>query len=87
MVIDASHLGGPKHFVVFEPNGVKPVGTDPTTQMTAEHPGMQIPDENGHLQGAGDAVQQADAAAAKGEQEAPKAIEAAVNCFLRKGGG
>ena len=85
MVIDASHLGGPKHFVVFEPGGVKPVGTDPTTQMTAEHPGMQIPDESGRLQGAGDAVQQADAAAAKGEQEAPKATEAAVNCFLRKG--
>jgi hypothetical protein len=87
MVIDASHLGGPKHFVVFEPNGVKPVGTDPATQMTAEHPGMQIPDESGRLQGAGDAIQQADAAAAQGEKEAPKATEAAVNCFLRKGGG
>lgn len=85
MVIDASHLGGPKHYVVFDQSGVKPAEPDAATQPLAEHPGMALPDENGTVTPAADALRQADTAVAVGEQEAPKAIQAAVNCFLRKG--
>lgn len=86
IVIDASHLGGPKHYVAFDPKTVAAVGADPLTQTLAEHPGMQIPDENGKTVPAAQALKQADTAAAQAEQDAPKATEAAINCFLRKGG-
>ena len=86
IVIDSSHLGGPKHYIAFDQSGVKPVTPDPLTQTLAEHPGMQIPDEDGNTGYAAEALHQADTAAAQGEQEAPKATQAAINCFLRKGG-
>lgn len=86
IVIDSSHLGGPKHYVAFEPNGVKALAPDRTTQPLAERPEMRIPDDNGNLEPARDAVIQADRAATEGEQETPKAITAAIDCFLRKGG-
>lgn len=86
IVIDSSHLGGPKHYIAFDQSGVKPVTPDPLTQTLAEHPGMQIPDEDGNTSSAADTLREADAAAAQGEQDAPKATEAAINCFLRKGG-
>lgn len=52
----------------------------------ADHADLQIADENGKPTSAAAALHEADTAAAQGEQEAPKATEAAVNCFLRKGG-
>lgn len=91
IVLDSSHLGGPKHYVVFEPDRVAAAGerpppnTDPAMQAIAERPNLEIANESG-TQRADDALHQADQAAAQGEQEAPKATEAAVNCFLRKGG-
>jgi hypothetical protein len=46
---------------------------------------MEVPDAEGIPVRAAKALGDADTAAAVGEQELPKAIAAAVNCFLRKG--
>jgi len=48
---------------------------------------MQIPDERGRLLSAPDALGEADRAVAEGEQDIPKAVMAAINCFSRRGGG
>lgn len=90
IVIDSSHLGGPKHYVAFDADRVTPVGEtaagDPAAQAIADHPDLQIADQDGNTASAAEALHQADTAAAQGEQDAPKATEAAINCFLRKGG-
>lgn len=90
IVIDSSHLGGPKHYVAFDADRVTPVGEtaagDPAAQAIADRPGLQIADQDGNATSAADQLRQADTAAAQGEQDAPKATEAAINCFLRKGG-
>jgi hypothetical protein len=48
---------------------------------------MRIPDENGQLVAAPDALNAADQAVTQGEEEIPKAVMAAINCFSRRGGG
>jgi len=60
---------------------------DPAHQAVAENPGMRIPDENGQLVAAPDALNAADQAVTQGEEEIPKAVMAAINCFSRRGGG
>jgi len=93
ILIDASHLGGPKHYVVFEPNRVAPAaseraaaGSGPTEQAIAERPDLQIADESGRTVAASEALKEVDQAASEGEKEAKPAVDAAINCFMRKGG-
>lgn len=94
ILIDASHLGGPKHYAVFEPDRVQPAAgvladplAAPAAQAVQEHPGLEIAGEDGQPVRAADALQEAQQATTDAERDAPKATTAAVNCFLRRGGG
>lgn len=60
---------------------------DPAHQAVQEKPQMQVPDAQGNMVNAAQALGDADKAVADGERDYPKAILAAINCFQRKGGG
>lgn len=100
LVIDGSHLGGPVNYVAFEPHQALPTAVagrtapakvdplaDPAHQAVQENPQLEIPDEQGNLVNAHEALGNADQAVSDAERDSEKGILAAINCFKRKGGG
>lgn len=68
----------------FAASKVDPLA-DPAHQAVQENPQLQIPDEQGRLVSADKALGQADQAVADAERDAQTGINAAINCFMRKG--
>lgn len=97
IVIDGSHLGGPVNYVAFDPHQALPTAAakapkadplaDPAHQAVQENPRLEIPDQQGNLVNAGQALDEAGQAVSDAERDSQKAIQAAINCFQRKGGG
>lgn len=88
IVIDATHVGGPTHYVVFDPHQALPdrdpklsATGDPAKQAIAENPALQISDENGKPVNADMALE-----GVKPETDWFTATKAAVDCFSRRGG-
>lgn len=88
IVIDATHVGGPTHYVAFDPHQALPdtdpklsATGDPVKQAIAEKPDLQISDENGKPINAAMALE-----GAKPETDWFTATKAAVDCFARRGG-
>lgn len=97
IVIDGSPLEGPVNYVAFDPHQALPTAAakapkadplaDPAHQAVQENPRLEIPDGEGNLVNARDALDGADQALADAKRDSQKAIIAAINCFQRKGGG
>lgn len=97
LVIDGSPLGGPVNYVAFDPHQALPTAAghapkvdplaDPAHQAVQENPRLEIPDDQGNLVNAREALDGADHAVSDAERDSHKAILAAINCFQRKGGG
>lgn len=101
MTIDASHLGGPVNYVAFDPKQVyardlkkaeaikearaKTRPQDPTEQALADNPNLTIPDENGNLVSAREALDQANEDLAREKSDSTKAVKAAITCHMRRG--
>lgn len=73
------------------PAGEKPaekeaaVPQDPVAQALAEHPDLTIPDENGDLVSAHEALAQAQEEASTKRRESAVAAKAAITCYMRRG--